>query len=152
MGTCLRRFVFMASTSCGGQAIMLSCWVSEGYNRIRTTSSSTTNSAEFYPAFVRIASHVTRNISRWSHRFSLYSWIIFLMWNRAVISMWDAAGFLFCMREKSSAKLRYSIITQPLVLFNAIKIEYYISEAISSLTCLFFENWQNSLADEHINT
>ena len=58
----------------------------------------------------------------------------------ALISMWDAAGFLFCMREKSSAKLRYSIITQPLVLFNAIKIVYYISVAICSLTCLFFES------------
>ena len=36
--------------------------------------------------------------------------------------MWDAAGFLFYMRDKSSAELPNSIIIQPLVLFNAIKI------------------------------
>ena len=35
--------------------------------------------------------------------------------------MWDAAGFLFYMRDKSSATLSSGIIIQPLVLFNAIK-------------------------------
>ena len=36
--------------------------------------------------------------------------------------MWDTAGFLFCMRDKSSVKLPYSIIIQTLVLYSAIKI------------------------------
>ena len=52
------------------------------------------------------------------------------------MSIWDAAGFLFCMKDKSSVKLLYSIIIQPLVLFNAIKIELY-QEPHAVLTAIF---------------
>ena len=38
---------------------------------------------------------------------------------------WEAAGFLFCMRDKSSVQLPYSIIMQPLILFNAMKTVLY---------------------------
>ena len=51
--------------------------------------------------------------------------------------MWDAAGFLFYMRDKSSATLPSGIIIQPLVLFNAIKKNCAISVATCSLNCLF---------------
>ena len=75
--------IFFANASYGGEANM----------RLRTTSSSKTKSAEFYPIFLalsfwlfrnifsrstldkwrflRIASNVTRNISRWSQCFSV---------------------------------------------------------------------------------
>ena len=39
--------------------------------------------------------------------------------------MWDAAGFPFCMRDKSSAKLPYNVIIEPPLFFNAIKIVLY---------------------------
>ena len=50
--------------------------------------------------------------------------------------MWDVACFLFCMQDKSLAKLPYGIIKQPLILFNAIQ-NCAISVAICSLNCLF---------------
>ena len=53
------------------------------------------------------------------------------------LSMWDAAGFLFCMRDKSSTTLPSGIIIQPLVLFSAIK-NCAISVATCSPNCLFF--------------
>lgn len=52
------------------------------------------------------------------------------------MSIWDAAGFLFCMKDKSSVKLLYSIILQPLVLFNTIKIVLY-QEPQAVLTAIF---------------
>ena len=51
---------------------------------------------------------------------------------QCLISRWDAAGFLFSMRDNSSAKLPYSIIIQPLVLFNAVKIVLYQPYAVST--------------------
>ena len=44
----------------------------------------------------------------------IYSWIIFLLWNRVLIIMWDEAGFLFSMWDKYSATLRASVTIKPL--------------------------------------
>lgn len=52
----------------------------------------------------------------------IYSWIVFLLWNRVLIMMWDEAGFLFSMWDKYSVTLRGSVIIKLLALFNAIKI------------------------------
>ena len=77
------------------------------------------------------------SLNKWaSVNYSLYSWIIFFLLKRALISMWDVAGFLFCMQDKSLGKLPYGIIKQPLILFNAIQ-NCAISVAICSLNCLF---------------
>ena len=81
-----------------GKSLDLTCFANASYGgeantRMRTTSSSKTKSAEFYPIFLalsfclfrnifgrstldkwrflRIASNITRNISRWSHCFSV---------------------------------------------------------------------------------
>ena len=51
--------------------------------------------------------------------------------------MWDAAGFLFCMPDKSSAALPSIIIIQPLVLFNAIK-DFAISVANYAVLTAYF--------------
>ena len=52
--------------------------------------------------------------------------------------MWDAAGFLSCMRDNSSVKLPNSIIIQPPVLFSAITTVLKQSPYIYSFNCLFF--------------
>ena len=46
--------IFMAPASYAGEAMMLSCWVSECNNRIQTTSSPIAKSAEFYPIFLAL--------------------------------------------------------------------------------------------------
>ena len=46
--------IFMATASYAGEAVMLSCWVSEYNNRIQTTSSPTAKSVEFYPIFLAL--------------------------------------------------------------------------------------------------
>ena len=52
----------MATASYEGEAIMKSCWVSVGNNRIRTTSSFTTKCAELYPMFLALGFCLFRNI------------------------------------------------------------------------------------------
>ena len=52
----------MATASYEGEATTLSFWVSECNNRIRTTSSFTTKSAEFYPIFLALGFCLFRNI------------------------------------------------------------------------------------------
>ena len=56
------QYIFMATASYGGEATTLSFWVSECNNRIRTTSSFTTKSAEFYPIFLALGFCLFRNI------------------------------------------------------------------------------------------
>ena len=52
----------MATASYEGKAIMLSSWVSEGNNRMRTTPSPTTKFAEFYSIFLALGFCSFRNI------------------------------------------------------------------------------------------
>ena len=56
------QYIFMATASYGGEATTLSFWVSECNNRIRTTFSFTTKSAEFYPIFLALGFCLFRNI------------------------------------------------------------------------------------------
>ena len=62
-------------------------------------------------------------------QYTIYSKIIFLLWNRVLINMRDEAGFLFCMQDKYPATLPSSIIIQPLVFF------YFLSSKWDSTTC-----------------
>lgn len=64
---------------------------------------------------------------------TIYSWIIFLLWNKVLITMWDVVGFLFWMRDKSSTTPPSYVTIQPLVLSNAFKLKLCIPVATSQI-------------------
>ena len=122
----LIEFFFLTICVEDNVAIILSCWVSECDNG--TTSSPTTESVEFYPTFLARGFCLLQNIflrstldddffeslrmllgiSSWSHCFP----ILLIVW---------------VLQKQICYKITSSIIIQPLVLFNSIKLCYISS-------------------------
>ena len=119
-----------------GKSLDLTCFANASYGgevntRMRTTSSSKTKSAEFYPIFLalsfclfrnifgrstldkwrflRIASNITRNISRWSHCFSVILLVCLVVY---VLRVTMNISQSFQNGEKKKGSLRLSEMSE----------------------------------------